>query len=393
MSEKRDHELVEASQKGDKASFGLLIERYRPMIEAAIRRMVTDELFHHDLFQEAVLSAYLSLDTLHNGRKFRSWLYGITRHVCLMFLRLQRVQYISLDLLEETGGRLPSQQPSPDEIAERLELRRVMMNAISQLSKTNQETILLFYYEDFNLQETATLLGTSVNTVKGRLHRARKHLQQLLSSLYQSQEGEKQMISVEVVDVVMRDYALSADKSRKQYQLVLMDDRKHRAIIIWIGEYEGLSIAFKLNNANPIGRPMTQTFIARLIEASGAKLERVEINELKDEVFYATVHLDIDGKVRQVDARPSDAIGLAVHTDTPLFVSEQVMEQVGFTIPEKHKPNKQGIAEIQSWLEELRKSDSAYMEQIKESDEYQQLFDHRKQGAVVIEKVFDPIDS
>ncbi len=393
MSSKKDHELVEASRQGDKESFGLLIDRYQPMTTSVIQRMVADELFHHDLFQETILSAYLSLDTLHDSQKFRSWLYGITRNVCLMFLRLQRVQSISLDFLEETGGGLPSQQPSPDEIAERLELRRAMLNTISQLSVTNRETILLFYYEDFDLQETATLLGISVNTAKGRLHRARKHLQQLLTSLDRSQEGEKQMIPVKVVDVVMRDYVLSPNKSRKQYQLVLMDEAQRRAIIIWIGEYEGLAIAFKLNNVDLIGRPMTQTFIARLIDASGASLERVEINELKDDVFYATVHLNINGELRQVDARPSDAIGLAMNTDTPLFVSEQVVEQVGFNIPDKHRPNKQGIAEIQAWLDELKESDSTHLEGIKATEEYQQLFDHQKQGAIVIGKIFEPIES
>lgn len=78
------------------------------MVRAVIRRMVSDSLFTDDLYQEAILQAYLSLDRLQDDGRFRSWLYGITRHVCLMYLRVQRIQSISLEFLTDAGHELQS---------------------------------------------------------------------------------------------------------------------------------------------------------------------------------------------------------------------------------------------------------------------------------------------
>ena len=145
------------------------------------------------------------------------------------------------------------------------------------------------------------------------------------------------MIPIKVVDVVLRELPVSGEQTRKLYQLVLMNEAQRRAFLIWVGEFEGLAIAFKLNG-HETPRPLTQVFIARLIEASDAKLERVEISELKQDFFYATVHMNINGTLKSVDARPSDAIALAIHTDTPMFVSEQILLEQGVDVPQKHIP-------------------------------------------------------
>jgi RNA polymerase sigma factor (sigma-70 family) len=389
MSLRTDQELVSAAQSGDKSAFGLLVERHRPMVQAIIRGMIPDALFHHDLAQEALLQAYLSLDMLRENQKFRSWLYGIARNVCLMFLRVQRIRSISLDFLQDAGGEVPSPHPSPEEVAERLELRRIFFEAIEQLSPANREAIVLFYYEAFDLQETAALLGVSANTVKGRLHRGRKHLQQLLiSSEAVEIEGVEVMIPVTVVDVVVLDHKMDDDTPRKMYVLVLLDEAYRRAVCIWIGEFEAVAIALKLNNtATP--RPMTQTFIARLIDACGATLERIEISELKDDIFYATVHLGLNGEARQVDARPSDAIGLAVNTDTPLFVSEQVMSQVGFKIPENYVPTGKGLAEIQAMT---KIPDAQHWQRMKTDAEYQKFRDPQQRSELVISMAFEEVN-
>ncbi len=354
-----EESLVQAARRGDKAAFGVLAERYTPMLRGVVRRMIADELVHHDLLQDALVTAYLSLDSLRDEGRFRSWLYGITRHTCLMHLRVQRIQSISLEFLTATGGELPSEKPDPEAIAERLELRRVIQAAVERLSPANRETVLLFYYEDFDLRETAAALGVSVNTVKGRLYRARQHLHQLLSVSVLEEKGETAMIPVKLVDVVLRETQVSETESRKHYQLVLLDEGQHRALVIWIGEFEALAIAMKLSGQAITKRPMTQVFIARLIEASGASLERVEISALKDTVFYATAHLRVNDELRQVDARPSDAIALALHVGAPLFISEDVLAEEGIAIPENHHPTGQGLTEIQQVLEGLKSAEAA----------------------------------
>ncbi len=383
-------ELVRAARWGDKRAFGVLVERYTPLVQSVIRRMIQDALFHHDLLQESLLQAYLSLDTLAQDSRFRSWLYGITRHTCLMHLRVQRIRSISLEFLAGSGGEVPSERPTPEEITERLELRRLLWAAVDQLSPANREAVVLFYYEDFDLRETAHTLGVSVNTVKGRLHRARQHLHHLLSVSEFTTEREEIMIPVKLVDVVLRTVEQIDEEPRSHYQLVLLDEAGRRALVIWVGEYEGLQIAYKLNGQT-FPRPLTQAFFARLIEAGGASLERVEVSALKNDVFYATTYLKVDGEIRQVDARPSDALGLAVHTGTPIFVSEQVMDAQGFAIPENHAPTGKGAVEIQVMLEAMQKADAERVERIRSKPEYQQLHDHQQEGQLVVAKVFAEI--
>jgi RNA polymerase sigma factor (sigma-70 family) len=361
------------------------------MEKAIVRRMISADLFADDLVQEAMLQAYLSLDTLTDSNRFRSWLYGITRNLCLMFLRVQRIQSISLEFLVDTGSEPFSPKPSPEEVAERLELRRLIHSYIEQLSPANREIVLLFYYENFDLQETAAALAISVNTAKGRLYRARNHLQELLITSEAIRQGENNMIPVKIVDVVIREVPMGEDQIRKLYQLVLMSEAQRRAFVIWVGEYEGLAIAYKLNGYET-PRPITQTFIVRLIEASGAKLERIEISELKKEVFYAIVHLNIDGILKQVDSRPSDAIPLAIYTDTPMFVSPQVLSEQGFDVPEKYTPNGKGVAEILENVEALAKADAAHRERVKGKPEFRQLRDLEHEAQILFNKVFEPTD-
>ena len=82
-----------------------------------------------------------------------------------------------------------------------------------------------------------------------------------------------------------------------------------------------------MRNQSP-PRPLTHDLMATLVEASGCTLDKVEITEVKESTFFAVLHLRRDGEVFQVDARPSDAIALAVRTSAKIFVSEDVLREV-----------------------------------------------------------------
>jgi bifunctional DNase/RNase len=86
--------------------------------------------------------------------------------------------------------------------------------------------------------------------------------------------------------------------------------------------------------------------MSRLLEAAGATLESVQISALKDQVFYATVRVRNGAENREVDARPSDALALASRLGTPLYVSEDVLEQAGITIPAGKAARGTGMHEI-----------------------------------------------
>ncbi len=99
---------------------------------------------------------------------------------------------------------------------------------------------------------------------------------------------------------------------------------------IWVGPWEGDSIAMlRAGLATP--RPMTFELMARLMEAGQMALERAAVTQLADEVYYATLSVRAGGQAHSLDARPSDAIALALRLGVPIYVDEAIMEQNGVT--------------------------------------------------------------
>jgi uncharacterized protein len=78
-------------------------------------------------------------------------------------------------------------------------------------------------------------------------------------------------------------------------------------------------------------RPMTSDLLAKVLEAAGASVERVAVNSLREETFYATIVLTTGSGTKEVDARPSDALNLALRVDAPIYVADDVMEKSAFT--------------------------------------------------------------
>jgi bifunctional DNase/RNase len=97
---------------------------------------------------------------------------------------------------------------------------------------------------------------------------------------------------------------------------------------IWVGAPEGDALALQLGG-DSLPRPLTADLMARLLEASGASVERVTVNSLRDETFYAVVRIMTRADAQELDARPSDALNLAARVGARIFVDDQVMEQAG----------------------------------------------------------------
>ncbi len=322
MRENTDTELLAAARDGNKDAFGCLIERYQHMTERLAQGMIGNAYIAQELAQEAVLQAYLSLDRLRNDGRFASWLYGITLNVCRNYLRSQKIDVSSLEAL--MGGMfidpllLSEGVIDPLTIAEEHEVSRVVLHAVYALSPAEREATLLFYYAQFRLNEIAGILGISVAAVKGRLYKARKQLKEDLSAWFEETSvsqvwprRRKTMIQVSVVDSVT---VTNKEASRPAYSVVVLhDEAHHRALGIWIGPAEAFAIDQGLRQS-PMPRPMTVNFIASILHSLGAVLEEVRIESLKDEIFYATARIRSDNTVHEIDARPSDAIELAVAT-------------------------------------------------------------------------------
>ena len=100
-----------------------------------------------------------------------------------------------------------------------------------------------------------------------------------------------------------------------------------RKFTIVIGSNEALAIDRRLKG-NPTPRPMTHDLLANVIEEMGGTIERVEINDLQTGTFFARIHIRQNGRIVEVDSRPSDAIALGIATMVPIFVAEHVLEDV-----------------------------------------------------------------
>jgi bifunctional DNase/RNase len=108
--------------------------------------------------------------------------------------------------------------------------------------------------------------------------------------------------------------------------VVLKDLNSERYLPIWIGPCEAEAITVKLQEV-PAPRPLTHDLLRSVIREMGGKVVHILINDLRTEVYYARVVIDIAGEQIEVDARPSDAIALAVRVNVPIFVADAVMDK------------------------------------------------------------------
>lgn len=119
----------------------------------------------------------------------------------------------------------------------------------------------------------------------------------------------------------------------QQRIVILKELDSERFLPIWIGPYEAEAITLSLNDVEVV-RPLTHDLLRNIINDLGAQVMQVNITELRDDVFYARIILQVDGQEMAVDSRPSDALALAVRVHVPVFVDEDVMEAAS-TEPEE----------------------------------------------------------
>ncbi len=353
-----DTALVALARAGDKAAFTQLIDRHRATVLRLVRRSVGDELAP-DLLQEALLHAYLSLDKLRDPVRFGSWLCGIALNLCRSYLRSCKTRLVSWEALQ--GGlafeALPFQTPGPQEIVEALDLHRSVLAAVDELSPKNREAVLLFYFEGLRLREIAALLGISLTAVKSRLHKSRLALRESLAPLLLEEsvvhvraKSNKQkgriMIEVKVADVIEQE-----GEHGTHSIMILLNAEQHRFVPIWVGNAEGTAIALGLHDY-ALQRPLTYAFMAQMLDDLGATLTRVDIVTLQEMTYLAEAHIERDGQTHTVDARPSDAVALAVYAGAQIYVTAEIMESVGVDVPEgKSLPSGEHAATV---VEQMR---------------------------------------
>lgn len=116
-----------------------------------------------------------------------------------------------------------------------------------------------------------------------------------------------------------------------QRVVVLKEKASERYLPIWIGNNEADAIVIQLQNV-PVPRPQTHDLLKSVIGELGAKVTRVIVTNLENDVFFARVNIDIDGRHVEIDSRPSDAIALAVRVQAPIFAEDGVLEKAGVAL-------------------------------------------------------------
>ena len=131
--------------------------------------------------------------------------------------------------------------------------------------------------------------------------------------------------------------------------IILRDGDGQRILPIWVGVFEANAIALQIENVQT-PRPMTHDLLKNVIQDLSAQVERIVVTDLKENTFYAVIHLRADDHAVVVDARPSDAIALALRSGAPIFVEETVIASARSVEATKESMD---VGRLQKWLENL----------------------------------------
>ena len=181
MDNDSDIQLIQNTLDGDDTAFNTLVERYQKSIHALVWRKVGDFHVAEEITQDTFLIVYHKLPTLKDPHRFVGWLYRIAARQCVLFQRKKRVQTQSLEDtdIKRIEKMTYSQYIADQQAKAAIEIQRdIVQRLLSRLSEREQSVVTLHYFQDMTCKEIGRFLGTSENTIKSRLHRARQRLKQ-----------------------------------------------------------------------------------------------------------------------------------------------------------------------------------------------------------------------
>jgi bifunctional DNase/RNase len=155
------------------------------------------------------------------------------------------------------------------------------------------------------------------------------------------------------MEIEMKVKGLVVDPISKMPIVVLQDLNSERMLPIWIGVFEANAIALKIENiATP--RPMTHDLLKTFFDKLNLSIEKIVVNDVKNNTFYAVIYFRHQEKKIEIDSRPSDAIALALRMDAPIFVEDEVVKKAHSL---KFDENLESSERLKKWLESLSPED------------------------------------
>jgi uncharacterized protein len=155
------------------------------------------------------------------------------------------------------------------------------------------------------------------------------------------------------MEVEMKIRGLVMDPVTNMPIVVLKDTNGTAVLPIWVGIYEANAIALEIEKVTT-PRPMTHDLLKNLLIGLETRVQKVVVNELRDDTFYALIWLERDGQIMSIDSRPSDALALALRMDCPIFVEDDVLKNSKISGSTTDKATNE---ELRKWLEGLNDED------------------------------------
>jgi bifunctional DNase/RNase len=155
------------------------------------------------------------------------------------------------------------------------------------------------------------------------------------------------------MEIEMKIKGLVVDPVSKMPIVVLENPRDEQILPIWIGVFEANAIALTIENV-PTPRPMTHDLLKNILEKLDIAIEKIVVNDVRNNTFYALIHCRHDGNPLIIDSRPSDAIALALRMSSPIFVDDEVVRKANGL---KFDENLETSERLRKWLEGLTPDD------------------------------------
>lgn len=174
-----DAELIQRTLAGDQPAFSTLVRRYQKPLHALVWRKIGDFHIAEEITQDIFLNVYKKLQTLKNPNRFVGWLYVIATRRCIAWLKKKRIPMVSLDAmppdeLKELAYAQYHAEQQEEVVSEKH--REIVKRLLQKLPESERTVVTLHYLGDMTCEDISKFLGVSLNTVKSRLHRARKRL-------------------------------------------------------------------------------------------------------------------------------------------------------------------------------------------------------------------------
>ena len=155
-------------------------------------------------------------------------------------------------------------------------------------------------------------------------------------------------MTIESIRVGLMNPKLTLHNS--QYVVMLKEKETERYLPIFIGQAEANAIAIKLRGET-LSRPLTHDLLRNTVEALGASVDSIKISDLMNDTFYAKIIFNVEGEKLEIDARPSDALALAVRVDVPIYAEESVLDKAGISLEKVEEAEKMAAGEKDSEAE------------------------------------------